>query len=192
MARALTALPQVVAALGEGRMSYAQVRAISRVATALDEQEWVALARFTTGAQLERLARGVRRARKPDEDAQVLFCSRHHTLVHEGLFVVRLDPDRTLNVTDGEGTPIPHLPQLPGFPARHLGVAGRGTTPDPATLPEADASGVRRRVEADRRTRALGTLLDPTGRIDADTLVSGLGDRMDLGYAVSVLVQQAA
>ncbi|MCW2621534.1 MAG: endonuclease [Frankiales bacterium] len=69
VARALVELPQVAAALGSGRMSYAQVRAVSRVATAQDQQTWVELARQASGAQLEKLARGVRRARKVDEDA---------------------------------------------------------------------------------------------------------------------------
>ncbi len=35
-------------------------------------------------------------------------------------------------------------------------------------------------------------LLDRTGQIDSETLASGPGGLMDLGYPVSVLVRQAA
>ena len=69
VARALIELPQVREAFGRGQLSWTQVRAITRVSSAEDEATWVELARHTTGAQLERLVRGVRRARKPEEDA---------------------------------------------------------------------------------------------------------------------------
>jgi hypothetical protein len=70
VARALCDLPLLSAALAAGRMSYAQVRAISRVATPADEQTWVELAALTTTAQLERAVRGVGRVRgdKPDPE----------------------------------------------------------------------------------------------------------------------------
>lgn len=62
VARALRALPETSAAFGTGRLSYTQVRAISRVATADDERQWIGYARHATGGQLERLVAGVRRA----------------------------------------------------------------------------------------------------------------------------------
>jgi len=49
-------------------VSWTQVRAITRVATAADEQTYVELARHASGAQLDRLVRGVRRAQKIVED----------------------------------------------------------------------------------------------------------------------------
>ena len=64
VARALRQLPAISAAFGEGRLSYSQVRAISRVATPADEQDYIGMARHATGNQLERLVRGVQRARK--------------------------------------------------------------------------------------------------------------------------------
>ncbi len=67
-ARALARLPLVTAAMCRGELSYSQVRAITRVASAEDEQTWIDLARVMTGQQLERTVRGVRRARKPAED----------------------------------------------------------------------------------------------------------------------------
>lgn len=69
VARALRELPLVQEAFGAGRLSYSQVRAITRVATPEEQQRWVEAARCSTGGQLEKLVRGVRRARKVDEDA---------------------------------------------------------------------------------------------------------------------------
>ncbi len=64
VARALRRLPATSAAFAAGRLSFTQVRAISRVATGGDEQDYIAMARHATGGQLERLVSGVRRARK--------------------------------------------------------------------------------------------------------------------------------
>ncbi len=64
VARALRLLPATSAAFGAGRLSFTQVRAISRVATVEDEQSYISMARHATGGQLERLVSGVRRARK--------------------------------------------------------------------------------------------------------------------------------
>ena len=69
VARALVVLPLVAAELLAGRLSYSQVRAITRVVTPEEQQRWIDVARASTGGQLERLVRGVRRARTPEEDA---------------------------------------------------------------------------------------------------------------------------
>ena len=63
VARALRDLPALAAELALGRVSYSQARAITRVATGADEQQWVELARVTTASQLEQAVRGVCRAR---------------------------------------------------------------------------------------------------------------------------------
>ena len=52
VARALRGLPLVAATFSEGRLSWTQVRAITRVAAAEDEATWVELATNATGAQL--------------------------------------------------------------------------------------------------------------------------------------------
>jgi hypothetical protein len=67
VARALRELPEVMAAFGAGRLSFSQVRAITRVATTEDQQRWIDCARWSTAAQLERLVRGIRRARSIEE-----------------------------------------------------------------------------------------------------------------------------
>lgn len=69
VARALRLLPLTAAGFAAGRLSYSQVRAITRVAGLDDEGQWVQLARVASGAQLERLARGVTRARMAARDA---------------------------------------------------------------------------------------------------------------------------
>ncbi len=60
MARALGTLPAIDAALRTGSLSYAKVRALTRVATAATEAKLLEMARMATGAQLERLCRGYR------------------------------------------------------------------------------------------------------------------------------------
>jgi hypothetical protein len=67
VARALRELPQVREGLASGRLSYSQVRAITRVATVEDQERWVDAARSATAGQLERLVRGVRRVRAVEE-----------------------------------------------------------------------------------------------------------------------------
>jgi hypothetical protein len=57
VARALGALPAIDEALGRGELSYAKVRALTRVATPENEQRLLELARYSTGAQLERICR---------------------------------------------------------------------------------------------------------------------------------------
>ncbi|HEX4016678.1 MAG TPA: DUF222 domain-containing protein [Frankiaceae bacterium] len=64
VARALRHLPATFAAFARGELSFTQVRAISRVATAEDEESLIGMARHATGGQLERLVGGLRRARK--------------------------------------------------------------------------------------------------------------------------------
>jgi hypothetical protein len=60
VARALGQLPVLDAALAAGRISYAKVRAITRVATPETEERLVGIAAVATGAQLERICRRYR------------------------------------------------------------------------------------------------------------------------------------
>jgi len=63
VARRLRELTQVAAAMAEGRLSFSQVRAITRIATAETEAAWLKVAQYATGAQLDKMARGVARAK---------------------------------------------------------------------------------------------------------------------------------
>jgi hypothetical protein len=66
VARALGNLPAINAALKSGKLSYAKVRALTRVATAETEAKLLDAALYATGAQLERLCRGYRVAMTAD------------------------------------------------------------------------------------------------------------------------------
>jgi hypothetical protein len=61
VARALPALPLVSAAMQRGELSYAKVRALTRIATPANEARLVAAARAGTAAHIERLVRAWRR-----------------------------------------------------------------------------------------------------------------------------------
>jgi len=67
VARALGKLPAIDEALRVGKLSYAKARALTRVATPETEAKLLEVAVVATGAQLERLCRGYRRALAPDE-----------------------------------------------------------------------------------------------------------------------------
>jgi uncharacterized protein DUF222 len=62
VARALGVLPKIDEAFRIGRLSYAQARAVTRVATAINEERVLDIALACTGAQLERICRRFRSA----------------------------------------------------------------------------------------------------------------------------------
>ncbi|HEY2206381.1 MAG TPA: DUF222 domain-containing protein [Pseudonocardia sp.] len=62
VARALAALPSITEAFGAGRLSYAKVRAITRVATTDTERELLDVALAGTAGQVERVVRSARRS----------------------------------------------------------------------------------------------------------------------------------
>src|SRR5216110_3192854 len=61
VARALGTLPLLARALARGELSYAKVRALTRVATPETEEQLLAFGRTGTAAHVERLVRGWRR-----------------------------------------------------------------------------------------------------------------------------------
>jgi hypothetical protein len=69
VARALGALPRIDEAFAAGRLSYAQVRAVTRVANAENEERLLDVALAATGAQLERICRGLRLATRSESEA---------------------------------------------------------------------------------------------------------------------------
>jgi hypothetical protein len=76
VARRIRELPLIHAAFASGELSYAKVRALTRVATVESEQELLELARHATAAQLEQIVRGYQRVTSTEmnelEDAQYL------------------------------------------------------------------------------------------------------------------------
>jgi len=99
VARALGTLPLLAQALARGELSYAKVRALSRVATPETEARLLAVGRAGTAAQVERIVRGWRRV---DRQAEARETARRHAgralHVHpdeDGMVVVRgrLEPE---------------------------------------------------------------------------------------------------
>lgn len=89
VARALGMLPALGEALGRGELSYAKVRALTRVATPETEARLLAVGRAGTAVHVERIVRGWRRL---DRQAEALEAARQHS-------------GRALHVyQDGDGT----------------------------------------------------------------------------------------
>src|SRR5258707_12019383 len=76
VARALGALPGLATALAHGELSYAKVRALTRVATPATEERLLAVGRAGTAEHVERIVRGWRRA---DRLAEAQGTARRHT-----------------------------------------------------------------------------------------------------------------
>jgi len=98
-ARALETLPEVSASMARGELSFAKVRALTRVATPANETELLELARAGTAAGLERVVRAWRRMGRVDEAEleRVRHRSRCFSVFpdEDGMYVVRgrLDPE---------------------------------------------------------------------------------------------------
>ena len=98
-ARALVELPQISASMEQGELSFAKVRALTRVATPESEGELLELAHCSTAAQLERTVRAWRRLNRWDE--QEVERMRHRSRCfsvfpdEDGMYLVRgrLDPE---------------------------------------------------------------------------------------------------
>ena len=75
MARALGTLPALAEALARGELSYAKVRALTRVATPATEARLLAVGRAGTAAHVERIVRGWRRV---DRLAEAREAARQH------------------------------------------------------------------------------------------------------------------
>jgi len=99
VARALGSLPRLAQALARGELSYAKVRALTRVATPETEPRLLAVGRAGTAAHVERIVRGWRRVDRKAEaqEARQRHRSRGLHVRHDedGMVVVtgRLEPE---------------------------------------------------------------------------------------------------
>lgn len=98
VARALGTLPALALALASGELSYAKVRALTRIATPETEARLLAVGRAGTAAHVERIVRGWRRL---DRQAEAREAARQHA--GRALHVYR-DDDGTV-VLRGRLTP---------------------------------------------------------------------------------------
>jgi uncharacterized protein DUF222/HNH endonuclease len=76
VARALGSLPRLAQALARGELSYAKVRALTRVATPETEERLLAVGKAGTAEHVERIVRGWRRV---DRKAEAQETARRHT-----------------------------------------------------------------------------------------------------------------
>jgi len=67
VARAFETLPRLAEALARGQLSYAKVRALTRVATPKEEEKLLAIGRAGTAEHVERIVRGWRRMDRKEE-----------------------------------------------------------------------------------------------------------------------------
>src|SRR5207245_10266731 len=93
VARALETLPRLAQALARGELSYAKVRALTRVATPETEERLLAVGRAGTACHVERIIRGWRRVDRIAEARETAL--RHHRRAlrvyqdEDGMVVVR-------------------------------------------------------------------------------------------------------
>jgi 5-methylcytosine-specific restriction endonuclease McrA len=93
VARALPALPRIAEAFSRGELSYAKVRALTRVATVETEDRLLAVGRAGSADQVERIVRGWRRADRiaeaREESARHESRGLHVYPNEDGMVVVR-------------------------------------------------------------------------------------------------------
>jgi uncharacterized protein DUF222 len=89
VARRLAELPLVHGAFARGELSYAKVRALTRVADEESEEELLDLARHMTASQLERAVRAYRRVTRDDANALQVEAYVGYSWDEGGALVVR-------------------------------------------------------------------------------------------------------
>ena len=103
VARALQRLPEIQAAFAAGRLSFSKVRALTRIATATDEDGWVSCALGATAAQLDRLVRACLRVTRDESERRVEREKTTWRYDEDGMLVLtaRLAPERGARVVAG-------------------------------------------------------------------------------------------
>ncbi|HEX7354467.1 MAG TPA: DUF222 domain-containing protein [Mycobacteriales bacterium] len=117
VAHALTCLPAVRGAFAAGQISYSKARALTRVATTTNEQALVSTATACTASQLDRLCRGIARARSSGEILEQAA---------RASFTARWEEDGTLRFSG----------RLPAEEGAVLLAALAAVRPDPITDPD--------------------------------------------------------
>ena len=163
VARALGTLPRRAQALARGELSYAKVRALTRVATPETEQRLLAVGRAGTADHVERIVRGWRRV---DRKAEAAETARRHA-------------SRALHVYQDEDGMV----TLRGRLAPEVG----------ALLMQALAAAREalyqhaRGMDADVTTADVSAETPPMALHARTTAPGWLGQRLDVGWAIDVL-----
>jgi 5-methylcytosine-specific restriction endonuclease McrA len=160
VARALPGLPRLAQALARGELSYAKVRALTRVATPETEERLLAVGRAGTAEHIERIVRGWRRV---DRKAEVEETHRQHASrsLHvyqdeDGMVMVRgrLTPELGALLLQGLEAAREKQYQQRHRPARDAGIVA--SVEDTPTLAQQQADALALLVET-----ALHHDLDP-------------------------------
>jgi len=150
VARALGALPAIDRVFAEGRLSYAQIRAVTRIATPENEERVVDIALAATGAQLERICRGFRKATDADQ-VHAAERSVRARVLGDGLvrLEVVLAADEAELIMKAIGTARDHL-----SPQATAGGAIRGADVAPGVPERSQVPGASREARAPRASAA--------------------------------------
>ena len=183
VARALVDMPKVCEAFGNGSITYSKVRAITRVATADNEQLLVVYAQSSTAAQLEKVVQGYRRMNRLEEaqEATRVFERRwvRHWVDEDGCVRISacLPPDEgalvvaeleRLAESGGEehaAAPAPEAQDVPAGTAE----AGRGDAPLVSSRLDASTPIEARRADALRMMAETCAATGPVSAVRGET-----------------------
>ncbi|HSW28645.1 MAG TPA: DUF222 domain-containing protein [Longimicrobiales bacterium] len=189
-ARALEALPLTSAAMARGQLSFAKVRALTRVATPANEADLLEMARAGTAANLERLVRAWRflgaEAEAGREEARHRARAFSVVVDPDGMYVVRgrLEPEvgaLLMRAIEAAGDalyrqapdvePAQRRADAVGLLAERAMAAGFGDGDAPLSGSRAERYQVVLHVSAETRSDgfALGAELDDGTRVSAET-----------------------
>ena len=192
VARALDVLPATAAAFAAGRLSYAKVRALTRVADAQSEPVLLQLAHELTASQLERVVREWRRSDAVD-DATVAARRRFDSWWDEdGMLHVRmcLGPEEGAEFLAGVDSVAERTARRERAAAKRVAVAGAAG----AVEPDADEDGgVARARDRSTAWRCAAVAQLASAAADADRRAGDPPRREVVVHAdVAVLAEDAA
>lgn len=194
VARALGTLPRIAAAMTEGRLSYAKVREMTRVADPFNEDYLLNIALCGTASHVEQVARSYRRALDTQELTREAIQDRDQCL---SFFT---EPDGSMAIRG-------RVPAEIGALFKRALEAAEDSLPIPRDVP-AGTSGEDLHRSRKRRVEALATLAESflsTGprdlsgsdrqqivvHVDAETLKHGLAGRCELEQGPSMAAETA-
>ena len=193
-ARALEKLPRLAAAMAAGRVSYAKVRAVTRVADATHEDYFLNIALHGTASQVEEVVRGYRRALDAEELSREAVQHRDQNLWFH------TEPDGSLSIRG-------RVPAEVGALFRRALEAALDRLPIPKDV-SAETSSDDRHRSRKRRVEALAVLAesflangpqDLSGadrnqivvHVDAETLSHGHAGRCELEQGPAIASETA-
>jgi hypothetical protein len=209
VARALKELPLISAAFARGELSYSKVRAMTRAGNPENEEQLLTYGEHATGAQMERIVSGYRRAaRATVEDAREAherrYLSWHHQADGSVVIEARVPADdgalviAALNQAeraarrdgaDRDECSAEHWE--PPLENEHV-PGGNGREPLPARRADALVALARAQLTADDRTYAGADAVELVVHIDVQTLGSDeIRDRSELGDGGSIAPETA-